>query len=102
VCVGGGVAEAAPKAQDALCLLLCWLPTFTTYSPHSHDVQFTLKIPFRSAGQIASAATGGGNSPIAGGGNYQLTYLDEDMLIGRATALGGVFIFSREGDSPFP
>ncbi len=29
-----------------------------------------------------------------------LTYLDEDMLIGRATALGGSFIFSREPAEP--
>ena len=28
-----------------------------------------------------------------------LTYLDKDMLIGRATQLGGSFIFSREGAS---
>jgi hypothetical protein len=44
--------------------------------------------------QVASGM-GGDNSPIAGGGNYQLTYLDDNTLIGRATALGGSFIFSR-------
>ncbi|GMH33003.1 hypothetical protein BSKO_00837 [Bryopsis sp. KO-2023] len=29
------------------------------------------------------------------GGNYLLTYLDEDMLIGRASGTGGAFIFNR-------
>ncbi|KAG1680761.1 hypothetical protein FOA52_008094 [Chlamydomonas sp. UWO 241] len=55
---------------------------------------FKLRFPFASAGQMASSM-GGDDSPIAGGGNYQLTYLDDDMLIGRATALGGSFVFSR-------
>ncbi len=30
------------------------------------------------------------------GFNYLLTYLDEDMLVGRAQGNGGTFIFSRE------
>jgi hypothetical protein len=30
------------------------------------------------------------------GFNYLLTYLDQDMLIGRAQGNGGTFIFSRE------
>lgn len=29
------------------------------------------------------------------GGNYLLTYLDDDMLIGRASGTGGAFIFNR-------
>eukprot|EP00955_Chlamydomonas_euryale_P047347 353651-Chlamydomonas_euryale.AAC.5 len=56
--------------------------------------EFNLTIPFASAGQLASRAAGD-NSPVAGGGDYQLTFLDQDMLIGRASALGGSFIFER-------
>jgi len=57
--------------------------------------QFTLRLPFRSAAQVA-AGLATGNSRQAAGGSYQLTYLDEDMLIGRAVALGGTFVFTRE------
>ena len=32
---------------------------------------------------------------LSGGMAYQLTYLDEDTLIGRASGSGGSFIFER-------
>ncbi|MEW5304314.1 MAG: hypothetical protein WDW36_006932 [Sanguina aurantia] len=54
--------------------------------------ELQVRFPFQSASQIAS----GGRSMFA---NYQLTYLDEDLLIGRATQLGGTFILTREGSS---
>jgi len=56
--------------------------------------QFELKFPFRSAAQVA-AGVASGNSRQVAGGQYHLTYLDEDMLIGRAIALGGTFVFTR-------
>ncbi|KAL6746719.1 hypothetical protein V8C86DRAFT_2934089 [Haematococcus lacustris] len=56
--------------------------------------QASLRVPFRTAAQTV-AGLGSLSSRQVAGGSYQLTYLDEDMLIGRATALGGVFIFSR-------
>ncbi|EFN51118.1 hypothetical protein CHLNCDRAFT_141300 [Chlorella variabilis] len=31
--------------------------------------------------------------------NYMLTYLDEDMLIGRAQGNGGVFVFTRDAEA---
>lgn len=34
----------------------------------------------------------------AAGSSYEITYLDEDMLIGKAQASGGVFIFTRSKD----
>eukprot|EP00983_Pelagomonas_calceolata_P028435 890954-Pelagomonas_calceolata.AAC.1 len=57
-------------------------------------LQFELKFPFRSAAQVA-AGVASGNSRQVAGGQYHLTYLDEDMLIGRAIALGGTFVFTR-------
>jgi hypothetical protein len=30
--------------------------------------------------------------------NYMLTYLDDDMLIGRAQGNGGVFVFTRAAE----
>ncbi|GAX72861.1 hypothetical protein CEUSTIGMA_g316.t1 [Chlamydomonas eustigma] len=57
--------------------------------------EFQLRFPFNSARQLVMRASGDVD-PIRGGGDYQLTYLDEDMLIGRATTLGGSFIFIRE------
>ncbi|GFH16518.1 PAP_fibrillin domain-containing protein [Haematococcus lacustris] len=58
------------------------------------DRKASLRVPFRTAAQTV-AGLGSLSSRQVAGGSYQLTYLDEDMLIGRATALGGVFIFSR-------
>lgn len=55
-------------------------------------MQFQVRVPFRSAQQLSNAATA--RQSIAA--NYLLTYLDEDMLIGRATGLQGSFIFMRE------
>lgn len=57
-------------------------------------VQFKLRFPFNNARQFAMRAVGE-TSPVTAGGTYQLTYCDRDMLIGRATSLGGSFIFSR-------
>lgn len=77
------------------------LPIITLPLPHCS--QFSLRFPFRSAAQLAASSGLGsmigeptGNRGSAGGG-YQLTYLDDDMLIGRAVALGGSFIFTRAG-----
>ncbi|GFH27400.1 PAP_fibrillin domain-containing protein [Haematococcus lacustris] len=54
----------------------------------------SLRVPFRTAAQTVAGLSSLSSRQVAGG-SYQLTYLDDDMLIGRATALGGVFIFSR-------
>lgn len=54
-------------------------------------MQFQLRVPFRSAQQVANMAVS--NRGVSAG--YLLTYLDQDMLIGRATGLGGTFIFER-------
>lgn len=49
---------------------------------------FKFRLPFQSLQQVAM-----GRNISAG---YQLTYLDQEMLIGRATQLGGTFVFIRE------
>ena len=68
-------------------------------------LQFKLRIPLRSAEQIRRAVLGegGGEGGGAGGAagrgataNYLLTFIDDSMLIGRATGTGGTFIFQRE------
>lgn len=51
--------------------------------------QFDLRVPFRSAQQVAVGRTAA---------SYLLTYLDGDMLIGRASVPTGTFIFARVGD----
>jgi hypothetical protein len=50
-------------------------------------LQFGIKVPFRSAQQLAAGR--------AVGASYLLTYLDGDMLIGRASSPSGTFIFQR-------
>lgn len=50
-------------------------------------LQFQLTFPFKSAQQVAQGS--------GVGANYLLTYLDEDMLIGRASGTAGTFIFTR-------
>ncbi|GFR39645.1 hypothetical protein Agub_g111 [Astrephomene gubernaculifera] len=55
------------------------------------EAQF--RFQFRTAAQLASRAVTRRDSVPAG---YLLTYLDEDMLIGRAVGLGGTFVFLRE------
>ncbi|KXZ55274.1 hypothetical protein GPECTOR_3g410 [Gonium pectorale] len=55
--------------------------------------EFQLRFQFRTAAQLASQAATGRDNIAAG---YLLTYLDEDMLIGRAIGLGGTFVFVRE------
>lgn len=57
---------------------------------------FNIRVPFRSAAQVAAGVNNRQGSPQSAGGSYQLTYLDQDMLIGRASALGGSFVFTRE------
>lgn len=47
-----------------------------------------LRVPLRS--------TRGTESPRVTGASYLLSYLDEDMLIGRAVATGGSFVFTRD------
>lgn len=51
-------------------------------------LQFKLSFPFRSAQQVVQGS--------GAGASYLLTYLDEDMLIGRGPQ--GTFIFSRVAD----
>ncbi|KAI8468329.1 MAG: hypothetical protein J3K34DRAFT_478411 [Monoraphidium minutum] len=53
--------------------------------------EFQLKFPFRSAAQVAAGR--------AVGAGYLLTFLDADVLIGRAQAPSGSFIFVRSDDS---
>lgn len=48
--------------------------------------QFKLAFPFRSAQQVVQG--------VGAAASYLLTYLDQDMLIGRGPQ--GTFIFSRE------
>ncbi|EFJ45050.1 hypothetical protein VOLCADRAFT_121241, partial [Volvox carteri f. nagariensis] len=55
--------------------------------------EFQLKFQFRTAAQLASQAVTQRDNIAAG---YLLSYLDEDMLIGRAIGLGGTFVFVRE------
>ncbi|GLC59561.1 hypothetical protein PLESTB_001500500 [Pleodorina starrii] len=55
--------------------------------------EFQLKFNFRTAAQLASQAVTRRDNIAAG---YLLSYLDEDMLIGRAIGLGGTFVFVRE------
>jgi hypothetical protein len=52
--------------------------------------QFRLRFPFRSAQQVAAGR--------AVGAGYLLTYLDADVLVGRAQAPGGSFVFVRSDD----
>jgi hypothetical protein len=52
--------------------------------------QFKLSFPFRSAQQVVRGA--------GAAASYLLTYLDEEMLIGRGPQ--GTFIFVRVEDSP--
>lgn len=59
--------------------------------------ELQIRIPFGTLRQNAFRATGGtSQNPYAAGGSYQLMYLDEDMLIGRATTQGGSFVFARD------
>jgi hypothetical protein len=53
--------------------------------------QFSLRVPLSTR---LPGASSGSAAPV--GINYLLTYLDEDMLIGRAQGSGGTFIFVRE------
>ena len=66
--------------------------------------ELKIVIPFSSARQTAvslqsllfpSPGTGERRNTASSGGAYQLTYVDEQMLIGRASTLGGSFIFVR-------
>ena len=56
---------------------------------------FELRFPL--FGRAAQAIGGGDSSPIRGAavGQYEFSYCDEDILIGRATGSGGLFIFRR-------
>ncbi len=45
--------------------------------------------------RVAWPQAGLGERFGSAGGSYQLTYLDDDVLIGRAVALGSTFIFTR-------
>jgi len=48
-----------------------------------------LQVPLRGEGVMAPPPA------LSGGMAYQLTYLDDDTLIGRAAGSGGSFIFER-------
>lgn len=56
----------------------------------SASINIPLTTPSGLLGQNASSSSG------RGVGSYMLTYLDDDMLIGRAQGSGGTFIFVRE------
>jgi len=47
--------------------------------------QFKLSVPFRNASQMAGR----------GGGSYQMTFLDQDLMIGRPSDLGGTFVLTK-------
>jgi hypothetical protein len=53
-------------------------------------LQFKLNFQFQTAQQTIQGRNVGAN--------YILTYLDDDMLIGRASGLAGSFVFSRAQD----
>ncbi|KAG2496122.1 hypothetical protein HYH03_005725 [Edaphochlamys debaryana] len=55
--------------------------------------EWNARFQFRTAAQLASQIATARTSAAAG---YLLSYLDEDMLIGRAVGLGGSFVFTRE------
>jgi len=50
-----------------------------------------LKVPLRSF----EKGTENSGAPLSDGTCYHLTYLDQDMLIGRASGSGGTFIFEK-------
>eukprot|EP00887_Chlorella_sp_A99_P000436 scaffold17.g436.t1 len=54
------------------------------------QMQLSVRVPL--AMRLPGASSSG---PRARGINYALTFLDEDMLVGRAQGLGGSFVFSR-------
>lgn len=64
--------------------------------------EFRLRLPLntRAAANVVEAVASGGAQPrrSAAGGFYLLSYLDEDMLVGRQQAGGGTFIFMRDAD----
>jgi hypothetical protein len=53
-------------------------------------MQFKVTVPFRSAQQVVRGS--------AASASYLLTFLDEDLLIGRGPQ--GTFIFTRSADNP--
>jgi hypothetical protein len=53
-------------------------------------LQWRLQFQFQTAQQTIQ----GSNT----GANYILTYLDQDMLIGRASGTAGTFVFSRAAE----
>jgi len=57
--------------------------------------QFRLAVPLRPELPAALQGVGGGLERNFGS-DYLLTFLDDEMLIGRQTAAGGSFIFLRE------
>lgn len=64
------------------------------------ELRFPLRGAITSIGGPGSSQSSGGGAGAAVG-SYLLSYMDEDMLIGRASASGGTFIFQRS-DEPFP
>eukprot|EP00798_Chlamydomonas_sp_ICE-L_P011599 gene11599-34303_t len=57
--------------------------------------EFKFRLPISTPQQIVAAL--GGPSQVSAG--YLVTYLDEDMLIGRATGLGGTYLFKGRIDA---
>ena len=53
--------------------------------------------PDHKGKQAGNGEAGVADAPRPGAavGTYRLSYLDEDVLVGRANELGGVFIFTR-------
>lgn len=80
---GGGTRQRASAAAcaPAVCVCVC-------VSVHLHSLQFKLSFAFRSAQQVVQGA--------GAAASYLLTFLDDDMLIGRGPQ--GSFIFSRAAD----
>lgn len=72
-------------------------PAVLPRSPLAHQLllalkEFTLRFPLSQTLQAAQRAAEG--RPV--GASYLISYLDEDMFIGRASIAGGLFIFSRD------
>ena len=60
-------------------------------------LQFQFRVQLRTPGNSSSEAL-----RQSFGSDYLFTYLDQDMLIGRQTGSGGVFIFQRAPDNEVP
>lgn len=110
------VVEAAYEQRTARSIALSFRSASLRTAALSPGLQNLLATPLLPRGQAQLAALqavqGAGISvplpqrpagrsdggPGSGGINYCLTWLDEDVLVGRAQGGGGSFVFEREGE----